>query len=299
MNWQETKAYLAACFPREAADGFERVTPGTLREIRVRAGQPALLVANGTSIPLGWTPRERQVEQLAEALSEHALYARGEETRKGYITLRGGHRMGLCGRVLCQGHTARALRDIASLCIRIAGEWPGTADQAMEYLIDQDTGELNSILIIGLPGTGKTTLLRDLCRQASEKGIAVCLVDERGELAACQDGMPQLNIGPCTDVLDGCPKAMGMEWMLRAMSPELIITDELGGAADAQAVIEAVRSGIKVIASVHGASFQEVMKRPSLSLLHTEKVFDCYIILKNRSIGTIEAICSHEGMLCL
>lgn len=295
MNWEETKAYLSACFPREAAEGFERVKPGELRDIRVRTGRPALMATREGAFPLGWTPGERQVEQLAEALSEHALYARGEETRKGFITLRGGHRMGLCGRVICQGRAVRALREIASLCIRIAGEWPGAADEAVKYL--WDGSRLRSILVIGLPGTGKTTLLRDLCRQASEKGTAVCLVDERGELAACQEGAPQLDVGPSTDVLDGCPKAIGMEWLMRAMAPQLLVSDELGGMEDAQAVIEAVYSGVPVAASVHGASFGEVMKRPSLALLQREKVFDCYLVLDGGHTGRIQAVYGPEGGL--
>ena len=135
MDWSETKAFLSPCFPEEMRAELELLYPGELREIRVRVGQPTTLVTASRTASLQWRPSKDAVERLAEALADHGLYARGEETRQGFVTLRGGHRLGLCGRVLTGEGRVRALRDIAFLCLRIAGQWPGAADALMPWAV--------------------------------------------------------------------------------------------------------------------------------------------------------------------
>lgn len=232
MTWQETISFLTGCMPRPVARALMQQQEGSVREIRVRAGGKVRILTAGGEITCACTPTQPQVEQMAEALCEHALYARAEEQRQGFVTLRGGHRMGLCGRVVAQGQSVRALRDISSLCLRVAGQWRGAADALMPHLWDEQ-GRVRSLLIVGLPGMGKTTMLRDACRRLSERGARMCVVDERSEIAAMSGGVPQLDVGPNTDVLDGCAKEAGLRWMLRAMSPQALVTDELGGAMDA------------------------------------------------------------------
>ena len=208
MNWYETIAFFTHCLPKAVARPLNALPDGSLREIRVRAGQSIRLSTRQGETICPCEPTPQQVAQMAEALCEHALYARAEEQRSGFVTLRGGHRMGLCGRVICQGQSIRALRDISSFCIRIAGQWRGAADGLIGQLTDEN-GRCRSALIVGLPGMGKTTLLRDSLRRLSEAGRRVCVVDERSEIAAMCDGLPQLEVGPCTDVLDGCGKEAG------------------------------------------------------------------------------------------
>lgn len=284
MNWEETKAFLAPCFPENIRDEMELLLPGELREIRVRANRPTVFCTMNRTASLPWQPDARQVETLAEALSEHSLYARGEEANQGYITLRGGHRMGLCGRVALKG-----LKDIGSLCIRIAGQWPGCAEGLLPYA--------GNLLIIGPPGSGKTTLLRDLARlhSSGRQARQTAIIDQRGELAACVHGVPQLDVGENCDVLDGCSKPEAVSWLIRSMAPQLIITDELADAEDAAAVLDAMACGASVIASCHGVSLSEVANRPAMAALMARRAFHHYVLLQPEGGARIAAIYDRAG----
>ena len=289
MKWYETIAFLTHCLPKAAARPLNALPEGSLREIRVRAGQSIRLSTRHGETICPCEPTPQQVAQMAEALCEHALYARAEEQRSGFVTLRGGHRMGLCGRVICQGQSIRALRDISSFCIRIAGQWRGAADGLIGQLTDEN-GFCRSTLIVGLPGMGKTTLLRDSLRRLSEAGRRVCVVDERSEIAAMCDGLPQLEVGPCTDVLDGCGKEAGLRWLLRSLSPEVLVTDELSDTLDAQAALEAIRSGVSMLATVHGRDLDSVCGRNTLYPLIRDRAFERYAVLAVHEVGKLAGI---------
>ena len=289
MNWYETIAFFTHCLPKAVARPLNALPDGSLREIRVRAGQSIRLSTRQGETICPCEPTPQQVAQMAEALCEHALYARAEEQRSGFVTLRGGHRMGLCGRVICQGQSIRALRDISSFCIRIAGQWRGAADGLIGQLTDEN-GFCRSTLIVGLPGMGKTTLLRDSLRRLSEAGRRVCVVDERSEIAAMCDGLPQLEVGPCTDVLDGCGKEAGLRWLLRSLSPEVLVTDELSDTLDAQAALEANRSGVSKLATVHGRDLDSVCGRNTLYPLIRDRAFERYAVLDVHEVGKLAGI---------
>lgn len=293
MTWQETIGFFAGCTPRGVARALVNQPEGGVREIRLRSGGKAtLLTARGELVCAG-VLTQQQVAQTAEALCEHALYARAEEQRQGYVTLRGGHRMGMCGRVVAQGQTVRSLREISSLCIRVAGQWRGAAEGLMKHLVDADR-RVRSTLILGMPGMGKTTMLRDACRALSEGGIHMCVVDERSEIAAMCNGVAQLDVGPNTDVLDGCSKEAGMRWMLRAMAPEVLVTDELGGALDVQAVQEAARSGVSVLATLHGRDLETALSRGMMYQLARERIFERYVLLDPHEVGCISHVCDEQ-----
>ncbi len=294
MDWLETRQFLSPCFPEVIREELEMLLPGELREIRVRADRPTVFVTAGRVTSLPWSPGRNQLEALTEALSEHSLYARGEETRRGYITLRGGHRMGLCGRVGWK-NGGMALKSIGSVCIRIAGQWPGVADGLIGRC--REGGRWRSGLIIGVPGSGKTTLLRDLARQlgSGPEKAQVALIDERGELAACVDGVPQLDVGEATDVLDGLSKDEAVPWLIRSMSPQVLITDELSGAQDASSILDAMACGAAVYASVHGSDLREVANRPALASLMARRAFDFYAVLAPEGGGKVAALYDRAG----
>lgn len=289
MTWQETMDFFMSCMPRQVSRALLNQPEGSVREIRVHAGGRASLATAGGEIACAGSVSPQQLSQMAEALCEHALYARAEEQRQGFVALRGGHRMGLCGRVVLHGQSIRALREISSVCIRVAGQWRGAADGLWPHLLDEN-GRARSLLVVGMPGTGKTTLLRDACRRLSEAGRHVGVVDERSEIAAMCGGVAQLDVGPNTDVLDGCGKESGMRWMIRAMSPDVLATDELGGALDAQAVMEACRSGVAVLATLHGRDVETAVSRGALYQLAQMRAFDRYAVLDAGSVGRVACV---------
>lgn len=291
MDWDETRQFLAPCFPEHIRCELDMLLPGELREIRLRACRETVFVTGTRTAALPFSPSPQELEAITEALSEHSLYARTDETGQGYCTLRGGHRMGLCGRMVHPGKEP-VLTALGSACIRIAAEWPGCADPLMETL-----SAVPSMLIIGIPGSGKTTLLRDVARQlaSGRKARQVSLVDERGELAACVNGIPQLDVGNMTDVLTGMGKSEAIPRLVRAMSPQVIITDELNGEADAAAILDAAACGVSVCASVHGASLQDAASRPAIAQLMRRRIFALYAVLAPEGGGRIASLHDRSG----
>ena len=294
MEWHETRQFLSPCFPEPLQRELDMLLPGELREIRLRTNRPCVFVTGTRTAILDWQPTQMQLETLAEALSEHSLYARSDETSQGFITLRGGHRMGLCGSVLQRG-SVRRLKDLGSVCIRIACQWPGAADAviARTSTLAQPAG----VLIIGPPGSGKTTILRDLARQLSgmKPMRQTALIDERGELSAPLNGVPQLDVGASTDVLDGLNKQDAFSWLIRSMSPEVIITDELTSAADAQSVLDTRGCGVAVCASVHGRDLHAAAKRPFIADLMAKRAFDLYAVLSPEGGAQVTAMYDRSG----
>jgi stage III sporulation protein AA len=221
-----------------------------------------------------------------------------EELKKGYITVRGGHRVGLSGRVITEDGRVKAIRDVTSFNIRIAKEKVGIAERYVPYLFQE---KWMNTLIIGPPQTGKTTLLRDFARVISSgfqhiESRKVGIVDERSEIAGCVKGVPQHQLGERIDVLDACPKAEGMMMMIRSMSPDVLIVDEIGTKEDAEAVMEAVHAGVQLFVTVHGYRVSELLKRPTLKMLIESNVFDRFIELSRKDgPGTVQQILNQHG----
>lgn len=290
MNWQETRDFLSPCFPEPVRSELALLQPGELREIRIRADRPTIFTTGTRVAQLPWAPGQFQLEALVEALSGHSLYARSDEIGRGYLTLRGGHRMGICGHVLHR-KAGNVVPDVGSVCIRIACEWPGCADALLPQ------AQRGSLLLIGPPGSGKTTLLRDLARQLSSGRNArqTALIDERGELAACVGGVPQLDVGTACDVLEGLSKSEAVSWLIRSMAPQVILTDELSCEDDAAALQRAQASGCTVCASVHGRSLSDIASTPATASLLAEHIFSCYAVLSADGSGHIAALYDRAG----
>lgn len=240
-----------------------------------------------------------EIKEMMEYISNFSIYAYEEEMRQGFLTLQGGHRVGICGKAVISEGKIKIIRNISFLNLRLAHQKKGCAVQWMPYLFEKE--KLCHTLIVSPPGCGKTTLLRDIIRILSDgeglqHGYKVGVVDERSEIAACYNGIPQNEIGIRTDVLDGCPKKSGMELMLRAMSPEVMAVDELGGREDIEMVKRSIYSGCRIIATAHGEGhtvwFGQQGKQEGLQNIPFER----YIFLKEgKNPGMIESICDACG----
>ncbi|NLG24018.1 MAG: stage III sporulation protein AA [Clostridiales bacterium] len=251
--------------------------PADLTDLRLRPHRPAELVSPGKSRLAGPDVPPQGIERALTQLSRHSLYAWEEELTQGFFTLSGGERVGVCGRFAVEGGRVTALSRVYSVAIRVSRQVAGAADRLMPYLYED--GRPVSALILSPPGLGKTTLLRDAIRQLSSgtaygRAARVAVADERCELAACSSGGPTMDLGPRADVVDGCPKRLAMPLMVRALSPDVIATDELGQAGDAEAALDAVRCGVRVLASVHAADYQAARARPQLRELLASGAFD-------------------------
>lgn len=239
------------------------------REVRLRPGQPLQALLPG-GVWQGVHPlTTSEILQAAQALSGYALAARTQELRQGFIPLAGGHRLGVCGRMGPGGMT-----EISSLCVRTAHEIRGVGAAIFPQVRNRST------LIAGPPGSGKTTLLRDLIRLHSEAGISVGVADERGEIAGCFQGAPQLDVGPCCDVITGGNKAEALRLLLRAMSPRMLATDELGAPGEIAALAEALRWGVRLLATVHGGGLCDLRRRKTLSPLLGPGGFEQVVVLR-------------------
>lgn len=284
-----------------------------LEEIRIRREQPLELIYGQVSRFLcrdgsltshpgkAWKIGAIEVDKMVNLISQHSIYALEEELKRGYVTVTGGHRIGLVGKALVEHGEVKTIRDISGLNVRIAREKKGVATSLLPYLIEGRT--LLNTLLVSPPQCGKTTYLRDLARVISygstyASGRKVSIVDERSELAGSVAGIPQNDVGPRTDVLDACPKAEGIMMLIRSMSPDVIIADEIGRPEDAAAIQEALNAGVVVITSVHGSSLTDINRRPTISRMVGQGMFQRYVFLgRSRGVGTIESIYNDQFQL--
>jgi len=269
-----------------------------IKEIRLRVCAPLLIFYQNQEYYItrdgNLTDRQQEAYEVSaqalketlEYMSRYSMYAFEEELRQGFLTVPGGHRVGLAGKTLAGSQGIRAMKWISSVNVRLAHERKGCADKVLPWLYGRDG--ICHTLIVSPPGAGKTTLLRDLIRQISDgtvghPGMAVGVVDERSELAACYQGIPQNDLGIRTDVLDSCPKAYGMRMLIRSMAPRVVAVDEIGSREDLEAMEAVMNCGCRLIATVHGSSMEDVRRKPALARLFEEQWFGRYVILEPRN----------------
>lgn len=278
----------------EDVKNIERVN-----EIRLRNNKPISIYVDEDEKILDYKIRPIDLNKIIQRMSNYSIYAFDEELKQGYITIKGGHRVGVCGTCVIDNGKIKTIKNISSLNIRISRQIINCSKKLMPYLMN-DSNLLNTI-IISPPKCGKTTLIRDISRNLSNglittnrnkvKGMKVCIVDERSEIAGCYNGVPQLDVGDRTDIMDNCLKSSGIMMAIRSMSPDVIICDEIGTYEDIKSVIAALSSGIKLITTIHGFGIEDLYNRDVFQEILKNKVFQRAVVLSNsRKVGTIEYV---------
>ena len=280
----------------------------TVQEIRIKSGKPVILNLSYGEKVLDYRTTSEDLKFMMAKVSNYSLYAFEEEIKQGYITLKGGHRVGLAGECVISNGEVRTIKNISSLNIRICREIIGSSNKIMNLITNNN--RVYNTLIVSPPKCGKTTILRDIAKNISNgmykinlSGKKVTIVDERSEIAACYNGVPQMNVGIRTDILDNCLKKSGMIMAIRSLSPEVLICDEIGTKGDLEALNMAFNSGVNVIATVHGYDIADVYGRAVFKDLIDNCILERIILLSNRKgAGTIEKVYKvsrERGLQCL
>lgn len=258
-------------------------------EIRLRINSPIMIKNLKSTLFLdnNYKVSKKDIEDTVSNLTRNSIHAFEKEIKSGYITIEGGHRVGIGGDCIYEGEYFKGFKNITSLNIRIAREYSGCSKNYIKYFINSSKNIYNT-LIIGPPLSGKTTFIRDLCSNLSDgtkipyfEGCDITLIDERGEISAVYDGIPQMYVGCRTDVLSYCMKKEGFFMGIRALSPKIIISDELGSKDDFEIVQYALKSGVNIITTAHGFSLEDVKKNLYMKTIIDNNFFDRAIILKN------------------
>lgn len=298
---ESKKGQLINIFPKDRRMFWNNVAAlqDDLEEIRIRVNAPIIIKGKRGEIFLdkdgnfcgnqadAYVAKEDEAEDILRHICNYSIYAYEDELRNGFVTVSGGHRIGVAGQVVLDNSgRVRTIKHITCMNIRISHQIIGAADELMPKLYSGDI--LKNTLIISPPGCGKTTILRDIVRQVSDGnnghgGMRVGLVDERSEIAGSYMGIPQNDVGIRTDVLDACPKTEGMIMLLRSMAPKVLAVDELGDEKDLDVVRMALSGGCKVLATVHGQDLDDVNRRFGYGKYSLENLFDiCIVLGRNR-----------------
>ena len=281
-----------------------------IEEIRLRVNKPLIINANqkdyfydenkkklDKNMDKAYIVTKEDLEQTFQIICKYSIHSFMDDIKKGFITLRGGHRVGIVGKAIVENGNVENIKHISSLNIRISREVKNCSDKVMNHIVKSNT-KINNTIIISPPQCGKTTLLRDIIRNLSSgsekfnfKGVNVALIDERNEIAGSYLGIPQMDVGIRTDIIETCPKDVGIMMVLRSMSPSVIVTDEIGTEKDIKALYTALNGGVGLITTVHGDSMEDIRNRKELNSLLDNELFKKVILLSaKRGPGTVEKI---------
>lgn len=280
----------------------------SVEEIRLRINKPLMIETMGKDYFVSekgqldrvdnrsFIINKSHIDKTFERLCEYSIYAVEDEIRNGFITIKGGHRIGISGKAVYKARNISTIKDITSINIRIARQKIGISKNIIKYLVDK--GSIFNTLIVSPPQCGKTTLLRDIIRTLSNgipeyniHGLKVAVIDERSEIGGIYQGIPQNDLGLRTDILDRANKYDGTLMMLRSLSPNIIATDELGDKLDIDAIHNTLKAGVKILTTIHGESIEDIKTKPNISPIIQERIFQRIIILDNsKGVGTIRDI---------
>ena len=253
-----------------------------LEEIRVRTNRNLLLKIGQVECEVNYMISTQELLEILQRICDNSIYTYQNQICNGFITIKGGHRVGITGNVVLKEGQVQTISHIYSLNFRISRQVLNCSKDILPYILNLRENTIYNTIILSPPGRGKTTLLRDIVRNISNgipeyhfKGIDVGLVDERGEIAAMYKGIPQNDVGMRTDILDNVSKDVGMRMLVRSMSPRVIVADEIGTKKDIEAINYAVTSGVKGIFTAHGSNLDDITLNPILN-----KLYELYVIEK-------------------
>lgn len=284
FRYEEAAAILPIRL-RKTALGLRDEDKAVAEEFRLRAGKEMTVLISGQEVSMGVVVEPEELDVLCDIATEFSRYAAAETLREGFLPVKGGYRVGLCGSAVMKNGINTNLKNISSAVIRIGRERRGIAEPIISKLFSEK--HYINTLILSSPGGGKTTLLRDMVRCLSEHGMRVSLIDERGEIAVMYQGEAQMDIGPHTDVLDACPKALGIPMVLRAMNPQIIAVDEITLSVDLQAMSLAAGCGVGLLATIHAGSMSELLEKPLYRKMLEDKVFQQAIMIRQTENGRV------------
>lgn len=261
---------------------------GSIEEIRLRCGQRGSIYFSGQEKSLTKIITKDDLSLTLNNLIRHSYYAYEEDLAKGFVTISGGHRVGICGKAVIKDGEPTLIKEISSMNIRFAKEIIGCANSIIPVIL-RNNRPVNT-LIVSPPGCGKTTLLRDIARILSTRNIKVAICDERSEIAGIYNSISSFSLGPRVDILDGCDKTYGIPMLIRSMSPEVIITDEIGKPSDINSIIQCKNAGVKLITSIHGSSMNDLKNSPLNRIIDNQSFDNIIFLSKEKGPGTIKEI---------
>ena len=257
-----------------------------IEEIRLHSNRPIILKFRDSDIVTNYIVNQCEILQILEKICNNSIYAYKNQICNGFITIKGGHRVGITGTAVVENNNVINIKNINSLNFRIAREIKGCSNKILGEIIDEKNNTIYNTLIVSPPGKGKTTMLRDVIRQISDgieelnfEGKMCGVVDERGEIAAIYQGIPQNDIGIRTDVIENISKSKGIKMLLRSMAPEIIACDEIGSKEDIEAIEDAFLSGVKGIFTMHGRTLEEIKNNPEINYLIETKQIEKIIFI--------------------
>lgn len=268
-----------------------------LEEIRIRVSKPIILKFNDSEKVLKYSVTTQEILSCLQNICENSIYSYQTQISEGFITVKGGHRVGITGSCVIENGKVININYISSLNFRIARQVLGSSNKIMGHIINLAENSIYNTLIVSPPGCGKTTLLRDVIRQIASGikeikflAINVGVVDERGEIAALYKGVPQNDIGIKADIIDNVPKSIGMKMLIRSMAPKVITADEIGSFEDIEAINYAVCSGSKGIFTAHGSNLEDITLNPVLKDLIGMHIFERIFFLDEKKRGSIKKV---------
>ncbi|MEG1004135.1 stage III sporulation protein AA [Clostridium sp.] len=285
-------------FPPKIMNMINNYSNDGMQEIRMKINKPIIIYTNNREIILHYDLTKEDLKYILQRISNYSIYAYEEEIKQGFITLKGGHRVGLAGECVMDNNKVKTIKNIASINIRICREIIGCSQKVLKYIVSDN--KIKNTLIISPPKCGKTTILRDVARVLSSgdrefrlTGKKVVVIDERSEIGASYLGVPQMDVGIRTDVLDNCLKTEGMLMAIRSLSPEVLICDEIGTYEDIKTLNTAFNSGVNIVVTVHGSNFEDIKNRKAFNELFNSGIIERVVVLSSRfGVGTIDNIYS-------